>query len=504
MAQRTKINNYPYGWKFYGKATQDIAELYQLVNDVKGFNYTEDNYTNLAALTGVTAGQMAYVVDSEGTQWLPFSAGGTYYPRGIYVYNGSTWVSDRDEIAISLESILKSQIVVTQTNYLTTLGGVIDSTKEYFLDGIIDMGTTQITVPPEGISIKGYSFDLSGLISTEDNYTMFISESVAIGSGNLLGVDYHLTTSGTNSKVYELYDSTGFNAIEMNRVNYIDCSSLGELYDYRQGLELGTGRFGGSPSLTLSGLWRGGFRISTSIVRSMSDTTTEPLFKEGALFQMNSRFLTDINCDLGDLQPLLDFRDVNFPNPSTLELRDTLITRGGVISPNDANITPNIDASNLSCSWKDNNGVNNTFVGGIATISTEVQTTINTINVSEIIAGTVTTSDLQHFDSPVNGQLRHLGINPKEYTVNFDFILDGSSNEEYVVELIKNDGSDSVVYSQRRVINNFQGGRDVAYFTGMANVILNQNEYLFWEVKNESSTSNCTLELDSSWSEEER
>ena len=153
---------------------------------------------------------------------------------------------------------------------------------------------------------------------------------------------------------------------------------------------------------------------------------------------------------------------------------------------------------------KDNNGVNNTFVGGIATISTEVQTTINTINVSEIIAGTVTTSDLQHFDSPVNGQLRHLGINPKEYTVNFDFILDGSSNEEYVVELIKNDGSNSVVYSQRRVINNFQGGRDVAYFTGMANVILNQNEYLFWEVKNESSTSNCTLELDSSWSVEER
>ena len=42
MTQRTKINNYPYGWKFYGRATQDIAELYQLVSEVKGFNYTKE------------------------------------------------------------------------------------------------------------------------------------------------------------------------------------------------------------------------------------------------------------------------------------------------------------------------------------------------------------------------------------------------------------------------------------------------------------------------------
>ena len=504
MAQRTKINNYPYGWRFYGQATQDIAELYTLVSEVKGFNYTKDNYTDLDAVVGMTEGELAYVVESEGTAWLPATVGGTYYPKGIYIYNGSSWVSDRNEIAISLDSILNNQIVVTQSNYTTTLGGVIDSTKEYFLDGIIDLGTTQITVPDNGMTINGYSFDLSGLISSENNYTMFISESIAIGSGNLLMQDLHITTSGTSSKVYELYDANGFNAIEMSRVNYNDCTSLGDLYEYRQGLEFGTGRFGGSPSLTLHGIWLGGFRITTSIVRSMSDTTTEPLFKEGTLFQMNSRFLTDINADLGDLQPLLDFRDTNFPNPSTLELRDCLITRGGAISPNDSNITPNIDSSNLSCSWKGNNGVNNTFVGGIATVTAEVQTTINTINVSEVLAGTITNTDLQHFDAPANGQLRHLGDNPREYTVNFDFVLDGANSEDYVITLVKNDGVDNNIYSQRRVVNNLQGGRDVAYFTGMANVILNQNEYLFWEVKNETTTSNCTLELDSSWSVEER
>ena len=149
-----------------------------------------------------------------------------------------------------------NQILVTQDNYITTLGGTIDSTKEYFIDGIIDLGSTQITVPNSGINLRGYNFDLSGLTSSEDNYTMFVSESIAIGSGNFLGVDYFISVTGASSKVYDIYDATGFNAFEFTRINYNDCTNLGDIYDYRQGLELGTGRFGGSPSLTLHGLWR--------------------------------------------------------------------------------------------------------------------------------------------------------------------------------------------------------------------------------------------------------
>lgn len=412
---------------------------------------------------------------------------------------GAMKVKIIDPLAAGIEN----RIVVNQSNVSTTLGGVIDSTKQYFIDGIVDLGTTEITVPINGINIAGYSFDISGLTSSENNYTMFKSVDITSGSGNVLMTDLYISVTGTSSKVYELYDATGFNAIELVRVNYIDCTSLGDLYDYRQGLESGTGRFGGSPSLTLNGLWIGGFRVTTSIVRSMSDTTTEPLFKEGLLFQMNSRFLTDINCDLGTLQPLLDFQQVNFPNPSTLDIRDAIITRDGALVPNDSNITPNISASNLSCSWKGNNGLPNTFVGGISTISTEIETVLSGGNPRPIL-GTFTNTDLQHFDSPANGQLRHLGVNPREYTVNFDFILDGGPNDEYRIELVLNDGSDTVIYQQTRVINNLQGGRDVAYFTGMANAILNQNEYLFWQVTNITDNTNCTLELDSSFSVEER
>ncbi|QDP47361.1 MAG: hypothetical protein Unbinned4388contig1000_80 [Prokaryotic dsDNA virus sp.] len=399
-----------------------------------------------------------------------------------------------------------NRIVCNQSNKDTTLGGVIDSTKEYFIDGVIDMGSTQITVPTTGMTLRGYSFDLSALTSSQDNYIMFISESIAIGSGNLLGVDYYISVTGAGSKVYELYDATGFNAFEFQRINYIDCTSLGDIYDYRQGLEGGTGRFGGSPSLTLHGLWRGGFRITTSIVRSLAGIMTEPLFKQGTSFQMNSRFLSDINCDLPTLAALLDFEPSNFPNPSTVQLKGAIISRDGGFNAEDSNIFPNLNASDLPCDWDNNIGIPNTFIGGALNTTAEIETVINTQGVAEDLNGTFTPIDLQHFESPSNGVLKHVGINPREYTVNFDFILDGQQNSEYELFLMKIDGFAAVTveYTQLRVINNLQGGRDVAYFNGQTSIVLNQNDVVLWQIANVTGTQNCTLEVDSTWSVKER
>lgn len=419
-------------------------------------------------------------------------------------WNGVEW-KIFPEGSTPIDDVLDNRIIVNQLNKDTTLGGTIDSTKEYFLDGVIDMGTTQITVPPTGITIKGFSFDVSGLTSSEDNYTMFISESIAIGSGNVLGLDYFISVTGAGSKVYEIYDATGFNAFEFQRINYIDCTSLGDIYDYRQGLESGTGRFGGSPSLTLHGLWRGGFRITTSIVRSLSGLMTAPLFKEGTLFQMNSRFLTDINCDLPTLASFTDFRPVNFPNESTIQFKGVIMTRDGVADSNDSNITPNLVASGVCCDWDNNIGMNNTFVGGTLKITAEAETVITTQNSGFDINGTWSTVDLQHFDSPNSGELRHIGTDPKDFRVSFDLVIDGQQSDVITIALVKLDGvSPSVEYSQTRVINNLQGGRDVAYFNGTFNVRMNQNDSLIWEVINTTSTNNVTAEIDSQWIVEER
>lgn len=417
-------------------------------------------------------------------------------------WNGSSWVGEGTQI----DNNLDNRIIVTQANKDTTLGGVIDSTKQYFLDGVIDMGSTSITVPPTGITILGLSFDISGLISSADNYTMFVSESIAIGSGNVLGADYYISVTGAGSKVYELYDATGFNAFEFARINYINCTSLGDIYDYRQGLEDGTGRFGGSPSLTLHGLWRGGYRITTSIVRSLAGTMTAPLFKEGTLFQMNSRFLTDANVDLPTLAPFCDFRTANFPNPSTVQIKGAIISRDGGFNANDTNIFPNLNASDLPCDWDNNIGIANTFVGGALNNTAEVQTTIATQGDAVDLNGTFTAVDLQHFDSPANGRLRHIGINPREFTVNWDFLIDGKDNDNYELFLIKIDtlANVTVEYTQVRTVNNFQGGRDVGIWSGQTSVILNQNDVIFWQIANLLDTDNCTLEVDSTWSVKER
>ena len=403
-------------------------------------------------------------------------------------------------------TVLSNRIVCNQGNKDTTLGGVIDSSKEYFIDGVIDMGSTQITIPPTGITLRGYSFDLSGLTSSQDNYTMFVSESIAIGSGNVLGEDYYISVTGASSKVYELYDATGFNAFEFQRINYLDCTSLGDLYDYRQGLEEGTGRFDGSPSLTLHGLWRGGFRITTSIVRSLAGTMTAPLFKEGAAFTMNSRFLTDINVDLPTLAPFCDFTTGAFPNPSTIQIKGAIISRDGSFNADDSNIFSNLSASDLPCDWDNNIGIPNTFVGGSINTTAELSTTIVTQGVAVDLNGTFSALDLQHFDSPSNGRLRHIGINPREFTVNWDFIIDGKDNDNYELFLIKIDSLANVTVetTQVRTVNNFQGGRDVGIWSGQTSVVLNQNDLVFWQIANLLDDDNCTLELDSSWSVKER
>lgn len=399
--------------------------------------------------------------------------------------------------------LLDNVVIVKQASDLLN----IDSTKLYYIDGIIDMGTTQIVVPVGGMSIKGESFDLSGLVSSEDNYTMFVSESIPIGSGNLLGSDYYISVTGAGSKAYELYDATGFNAFEFARINYIDCTSLGDLYDYRQGLEDGTGRFGGSPSLTLHGLWRGGYRITTTIVRSLAGTMTEPLFKSGTLFQMNSRFLTDINCDLPTLAPFCDFATTDFPNPSTIQVKGAIFSRDGAFDASDSNIFPNLIAGDLPCSWNDNIGIPNTFVGGAINNTSEVVTVIATQSVAVDLNGTFTAEGLEHFDSPANGQLRHLGINPREYNVNWDFVVEGKANDNYEIFLLRLNGGigvPDVLYSQTRVVNSLQGGRDVGYWSGQTNIIMNQDDVVFWQIANLLDNDNCTLEVDSAWSVKER
>lgn len=397
---------------------------------------------------------------------------------------------------------LTGRIIVKQPSDF----GVIDSTKEYFLDGIIDFTGTGISleIPAGGIYISGYNFDISGIICTDPNYTLFTSP--VGGSGGILFNDFFVEISGANSAVYDIKGATGGEAIEVDKLNFNDCTSLGTVDNYRQGLETGTGRFGGTPEMTLAGVWSGGYFIDTSIVRSLADGAYS-LYKAGAGFTMESRFRSNQNIDLPASASFLDFTTGNFIQPSTLQLEGCLITRDGVTDASDTNLTPNISATDLASDWSGNNGLPNTFVGGELNITVEAVTTIAVAGTFVDLAGTYVSDDLQHFDEPANGQLRHLGTSPIEFRVGGQLVLDSTSNNEVDLKIVIFRAATTTFEdgkTVRRVINNLQGGRDVAYFTLEDNIILNQNDYVKVQVANVTATNNITAEIDSYFNVSER
>lgn len=396
---------------------------------------------------------------------------------------------------------LVNRVTVTQAS---DLSGTLDSTKEYFIDGIVDMGSQSIEVPVGGLNLTGYNFDTSKLVSSASNYTMFVSP--VGGSGNLLGKDYGIEVTGTSSQVYNLTSATGFDAFEFARINYNNCTSLGEISGYRQGLETGTGRFGGQPSLTLSGTWLGGFFIETSIIRGTSPGAWA-LFKAGTAFSMSSRFRSNMNLDLPTGASFFDFSPSNFVNPSTVQINGAIVSRNGVFDATDPNITPNMNKGDLVSAWSGNNGMPNTFEGGSIGIILTAETVINTQGVFEVLNGSWLFQDLQHFDVPGPGQLRHLGNTPREYKFIADFVIDGTQNTELSLRVVKYDASEAsevTILTQTRQVNNLVGGRDVAFFTININLDLDQNDYVFLKVANNSGTQNVTAELDSYFIVEER
>ena len=348
------------------------------------------------------------------------------------------------------------------------------------------MGSQSIEVPAGGLSISGYNLKVSKLASTASSYTLFTSP--VGGSGDVIFKDLSVDVSGSNSKVYDIKGATGFEGVEIVRLNYDNCSSLGTIDSYRQGFETGTGRFGGAPELELAGSWLGGYFIDSSIVRSIN-AGIYSLFKAGAGLAFGSRFRSNQNIDLPTGVSFMDFAPANFPNPSTLQLAECIVTRNGVIDATDAGIIPNISASDLASDWHSNSGIKNTFVGGELNTTAEVVTTISAAGVFVDLSGTYTSSDLQHFDVPASGQLRHLGSSPREFSLTGQLVVDGTANDEIDLKIVVFRSSTSTFEdskTQRRVVNNLVGGRDVAYFNLASNIILDQNDYVKIQVDKRS------------------
>lgn len=372
--------------------------------------------------------------------------------------------------------------------------GTISSDKTYLVADFIDMGATSINIPDgQDLNIVGYGYNVCGLFSTEDNYTMFVGDVAGVGDIFLRGLDVRV--SGTNSKVGSVKGKTGFEFISHIEVNFSSCTKLWELETFRQGEEFNTGRFNGTPQMEFIGTWIGGYVIDRSLTRFVDDTWTGALFKSGTGLTFGSRWFSNMNLDLGTLSSYLDFSASNFTMSNLLQLQRGLVTRDGAFSIGDTNITPNITEKVNESLWKGNVGLPNTDKGGVMTITTEALTTITTQNVWVDLAGTFTLTKNQHTDQPINNQLRNNTDNPIDCNLLSEFTIDGTSGDIMEMRATVFRDNTSTFEPQdmfSKIIDSNLGADDLAFFFMFDSFTLFPNDYVKYEIRNTTSTNNVT------------
>ena len=366
------------------------------------------------------------------------------------------------------------------------LAGTLDSSKLYFLDGQIDMGTQSIVVPPGGLNVAGHGFGISGLFSTENNFTLFVDDGTY--SGDLFLTDLDIRVSGTGSKVFELDNQENFNAVEWNTTNFIACTSLGNLANYRQGLTRNVAWISCKDGVTMTGNWSGGFAVLDSIVVGAPMTGT--LFKAGVGLSIAGSFRSNINIlGMGTLGIFCDFAPSNF------------VLDGGffldAVRANPAtNTLPNMPATSTKASIRNCIGIGNTYPGSASTPSADSVVTIAAANTLYQITNAVTATE-EYWTSIANTNgIQHDSTQTTQYVVGGTMSFSGSAGREMAVQIRKWDNSASgyvnVGPEYRATLNGGPAGTKAENLSFGAVVELDQNDRVEVWVKNLTDTTNIT------------
>lgn len=390
------------------------------------------------------------------------------------------WFSDLRDIVDAIRVSTYENRVIVKT--AADLSGTLDSTKLYMLDGLIDMGSQSIEVPAGGLSIAGLNGarDPFGLTSSANNYTMFTSPSGSY-SGDLVIESMTITTNGTNSKVFDLDNDNNSNAVDITGVNFTDCTSLGELTDYRQLLLDNIGFISIDDGLTFNGTWTG-IRVTTSIVINFPAAT---LFKEGTSFAVNNIF-SDINfLSVNSAGVLFDFNESDITSKGGFSLTNVRSAASDAV--------PNIDASSSYARFRNCNGIKNTYVGGQWYVSSTSATTISAISVPVKIAGTTTYNDMQWFTQTTSNAFVYDGNQTIDVEVKGNLSFTGTNGDVINLYIRQWDSSASGYIDLSQTAGstlNASGRAEGVAFNGIG-TLDNGDRIELW-VENESAARNVT------------
>lgn len=368
------------------------------------------------------------------------------------------------------------------------LSGDLRSDVVYFIDGNIDMGATQIKVPQGGLTLRGLGRDVSSIFSAENSYTMFIDPDVGY-AGDIFMQDMFLTVSGTGSQVYDLDNQQNGGAAECVNFNFVGCTSLGTLNNYRQGLWDDFALIACADGLTIDGTWSGGFAILTSVVVSAGTPFTGTVLKKGASLVVNGSIRSDINAlQLDGTGAVCDFEPTNITNDAEFRMI-------GVRTNAASTSFPNMPSSSVKARFSNCVGTRNTYVGGQWKI-TATASTSTTAATPVKIAGTTTYDDLQWFSQTTDNAFVYDGTDDIEVNIIADLSFDGTNGHKIKTLIRKWDDSASsyvtIASSGQQTMS--AGNRvDVTSIHGFA--MLSTNDRIEMWVENDSNGS-VTAALD--------
>lgn len=140
-----------------------------------------DNYTDLVTqYPSAGIGDLAYVENSQGTAWLFGSIGGTFYSKGVYLFNGANWDSSVDEISAQLEQNIND--ILSLQNAL--MNHVIDSGNPHATT-LVNLDDTNIVAPNVGDVLTYVGGNVYEMQTPAVGVPTFASQSFNVTTGSL-------------------------------------------------------------------------------------------------------------------------------------------------------------------------------------------------------------------------------------------------------------------------------------------------------------------------------
>ena len=369
------------------------------------------------------------------------------------------------------------------------LAGDLDSSKQYVIDGKIDMILQSIIVPAGGLNIGGHGFNISNLYSSEPNFTLFVTKAGTY-SGDLYLTDLEVAITGAGSKVFDLDNQENFNAVEWNTVNFLACTSLGNLTDYRQGLCRNVAWISCADGLTLTGNWSGGWAAVDVIV--VGAPMTGVLFRAGAGLLIGGSFRSNANVlGIGGSGGLFcDFAPANI----TLDAGFFL---DGVRAPAGSNVVPNMPASSTKSRIKNCSGIENTYAGGALSPPASGEVVIGVIDTLYQLTPTMNLTEGYWFSVSNTNGLTLDSTQQIDVAITGTLSFAGSINREMKIQLRKYDSS-LASYSDigppyRATLNGGAGGVRAENVSFHATTNMDQNDRIEVWIKNITDASNITV-----------